>query len=245
MEATAVPVLRDNYVIVLHEGCEAIIVDPAVAAPLATWMETRGLRLVAILLTHHHADHVGGVPGLLKLWPKAKVFASASDQKRIPWQSVGVGEGDVYTLLGRDVRVLEVPGHTQTHVAYHMPSSDPGMQAELFCGDTLFAGGCGRLFEGTAEQMHHSLQRLTALSDHTRVWCAHEYTEANLRWAITQEPDNPAIAQRLAVVQDLRRRGLPTIPSTVTLERQTNLFARARNSSELAALRAHKDGWNG
>ncbi|MEB3258753.1 MAG: hydroxyacylglutathione hydrolase [Cyanobacteriota bacterium] len=245
MEVDTVPALRDNYIFVLHAGKEAVVVDPALDGPIVSWLRSRGLNLLAILLTHHHADHVGGVPGLLQIWPNAQVYASASDQERIPWQTCGVSEGDCLSLLGREVRVLEVPGHTRTHVAYHLPATAPNMQEELFCGDTLFAGGCGRLFEGSAEQMHHSLQRLLALPEHTRVWCAHEYTEANLRWAVTQAPHLADIAQRLADVQEHRRRGRATIPTTLAEERRTNLFARACTSAELAALRAHKDGWNG
>jgi hydroxyacylglutathione hydrolase len=245
MQVAAIPVLRDNYVFVLEAGGDAAVVDPALADPIVTWLKSRGLNLQAILLTHHHNDHVGGVPGLLQVWPDAQVLASASDQERIPWQTSGVSEGDCFLLLGREVRVLEVPGHTRSHVAYHLPAPAPDMPEELFCGDTLFAGGCGRLFEGSAEQMHHSLKRLLALPEHTRVWCAHEYTEANLRWAVAQAPHRDDIAQRLAAVQEQRRRGLATIPTTLAEERRTNLFACATTSAELAVLRAHKDGWNG
>jgi hydroxyacylglutathione hydrolase len=245
MEIECVPVLNDNYVFVLHAGQAAVVVDPALAGPIREGLERRELTLLAILLTHHHSDHIGGVAGLLKRWPEAQVVAAAADQARIPMQTHGVKEGDSFVLLGRLVRVLEVPGHTRAHLAYHLPALEPGQQEELFCGDTLFAAGCGRLFEGTAEQMHHSLQHLMALPPQTRVWCAHEYTEANLRWATAQAPGDAAIARRLEEVRCLRRAGTPTIPSSLALERQTNLFVQARDASQLAALRSNKDGWHG
>jgi hydroxyacylglutathione hydrolase len=242
---TLLPVLTDNYVFVLHNSRQAVVVDPAVSKPVEAWLETHQLDLVAILHTHHHSDHIGGSPGLLQRWPCSQVIAAEADRDRIPFQTHGVGHGDVFSLLGREVRVLGVPGHTRAHLAYYLPALGAGQQEELFCGDTLFAGGCGRLFEGTAEQMHEALQRLMALPAHTRVWCAHEYTEANLRWASAYASDNGAIAARLEAVQALRRAGQPTIPSSLALEQQTNLFVRAGDGRELAALRAHKDGWHG
>ena len=240
-----IPVLSDNYVFVLHGGGSgAAVVDPAVAEPVIAWLEERGLELEAILHTHHHHDHIGGTPGLLQRWPQAAVIASAADRERIPLQTQGVQGGDHLTLLGRHLRVLEVPGHTRHHIAYVLePQAEEA--AELFCGDTLFAGGCGRLFEGTPEQMLSSLQSLSALGTSTRVWCAHEYTEGNLRWAAEREPGNSAIAERLAAVQQLRREGQPTIPSSIGLEQATNLFVRAQDAAALRQLRGHKDLWRG
>jgi hydroxyacylglutathione hydrolase len=239
------PVLSDNYVFVLHNGQEAVVVDPAVGEPVIGWLRQHNLTPRTLLHTHHHSDHIGGAPALLRAWPEARVFAAAADRDRIPHQSDGVREGDVFQLLGRQVRVLEVPGHTRSHVAYHLPAQAPGQRNELFCGDTLFAAGCGRLFEGTAEQMHDALARLMALPDDTRVWCAHEYTEANLRWATTVAPGSAPIAERLAAVRSLREQGLPTIPSTLAEERRTNLFVQARDGRELAALRHSKNDWRG
>ena len=239
------PVLNDNYIFVLHNGQEAVVVDPAVGEPVITWLRQHGLTLHAILHTHHHADHIGGASALQRAWPEARVFAAAADRDRIPHQTDGVRQGEAFILLGREVRVLEVPGHTRAHVAYHLPAQAPGQRHELFCGDTLFAAGCGRLFEGTAEQMHASLARLLALPDDTRVWCAHEYTEANLRWAAAMAPDNVAIAARLAAVRAMRQSGQPTIPSTLAQERLTNLFVQARDGRELAALRESKNDWRG
>ena len=239
------PVLQDNYIFVLHNAKEAVVVDPAVGAPVIDWLRQRDLSLHAILHTHHHADHIGGAPALLQAWPDARVFAAAADRDRIPHQTDGVCQGDRFTLLGRQVHVLEVPGHTRAHVAYHLPALGADQRHELFCGDTLFAAGCGRLFEGTAEQMHASLARLMDLPDDTRVWCAHEYTEANLRWAVAQAPGQAAIADRLAAVRSLRQAGLATIPSTLGEERRTNLFVQARDGRELAALRESKNDWRG
>jgi hydroxyacylglutathione hydrolase len=244
-EIAILPVLQDNYIFVLHNGQEAVVVDPAVGEPVVAWLRRHGLRLRALLHTHHHADHIGGAPELLQAWPEARVFAAAADRDRIPHQTDGVRQGEVFSLLGREVRVLEVPGHTRAHIAYHLPAQAPGQQEELFCGDTLFAAGCGRLFEGTAEQMHASLARLLALPDTTRVWCAHEYTEGNLRWAAATAPRNAAIAERLAAVCALREAGTPTIPSTLGEERRTNLFVLARDGEELAALRTSKNEWRG
>jgi len=247
-QVSLIPVLHDNYVFVLHgDGPGAAVVDPAVAAPVIAWLEQRGLELVAILHTHHHSDHIGGTPELLRRWPGAAVIASGADRERIPLQTRGVAAGDRWTLLGRPVEVIEVPGHTRHHIAYYLPplAGAPAGGGELFCGDTLFAGGCGRLFEGTPEQMHASLQRLAALPADTRVWCAHEYTEANLRWAAAQEPGDAAIAERLARVTQDRAAGRPTIPSTVALERATNLFVRAGDGDALRRRRASKDLWRG
>ena len=244
LELALIPVLQDNYVMVLWRDGQAAVVDPAVAEPVIDWLEQRHLNLVAVLQTHHHSDHIGGTPALLRRWPAAEVVASRADHDRIPFQTSGVAEGDHFNLLGRSVEVLEVPGHTRCHLAYHLPAQ-AGEGAELFCGDTLFAGGCGRLFEGTPEQMHQSLRLLTALAPATRVWCAHEYTESNLGWAASEAPQDAAIADRLADVRRQRALGEPTIPSSVALERETNLFVRSADAAELARLRESKNHYRG
>lgn len=243
LAVTALPVLRDNYVFVLHDGVGAAVVDPAEAAPVKTWLQQRGLTLVAILQTHHHSDHIGGTVELLRWWPAAAVVAARADRERIPFQTIGVADGDRVPVLGRELEVLEVPGHTCAHIAFHLPPEPGEPGGELFCGDTLFAGGCGRLFEGTPDQMWGSLQRLTALPAATRVWCAHEYTETNLAWAARECPGDPAIARRLGEVRQRRAQGLPTIPSSVGLERATNLFVRSRNGAELAKRRESRNRW--
>ncbi len=260
-EVSLIPVLRDNYVFVLHgPGLgPAVVVDPAVAEPVITWLEERGLELVAILHTHHHSDHIGGTPELLRRWPQAAVIASGADLERIPLQTRSVAGGDRFTLLGRSVEVLAVPGHTRHHIAYYLPAwgqmgaagaegpepAGPTPAGELFCGDTLFAGGCGRLFEGTPEQMHASLRQFAALPEDTRVWCAHEYTATNLAWAASVEPADPAIGTRLEAVREARAAGQSTIPSRIGLELRTNLFLRAADPAALAVLRSSRNDWKG
>ena len=244
MHVNLIPLLRDNYAAVLHDGQRAVVVDPAEAPAVVAWLEARGLELQAVLQTHHHSDHIGGTPELLRRWPGAEVMAAAADRQRIPFQTHGLEDGDQRQVLGRPLEVLAVPGHTRAHLAFYLPphGPDPG---ELFCGDTLFIAGCGRLFERTAEQMHRSLQRLAALPADTRVWCAHEYTESNLRWAAALAPQQEAIQQRLVQVQTLRQRQEPSLPSSLALEQATNLFLQARSADDLAALRSHKDHWTG
>ncbi|MGL6134172.1 MAG: hydroxyacylglutathione hydrolase [Prochlorococcaceae cyanobacterium] len=233
-----IPVLHDNYVMVLQRGNRAAVVDPAVAEPVVAALEERQLELEAILHTHHHSDHIGGAPGLLRRWPMAAVIAAAADSERIPLQTWGVAGGERLEVLGEPVEVIDVPGHTRAHIAYWLPQC-----GHLFCGDTLFVGGCGRLFEGSPAQMHSSLQRLGALPESTRVWCAHEYTEANLRWAAATVPEDGAIARRLSAVLAERATGQATVPSSIGLERATNLFMRAADAAELARLRHSKDDW--
>ena len=241
------PVLQDNVVWIWARGREAVVVDPAVAEPVRQWLVDRKLELTAVLQTHHHADHIGGTPDLLRQWPSAAVIAAAADQERIPFQTVSVEPGMQLELLGQPVSVIDVRAHTRAHLAYVLPQGcSPELPTPvLFCGDTLFGAGCGRLFEGSAEDMHLALKRLQDLPDDTIVHCAHEYTEGNLRWAHALRPDDQAIAARLSTVQDLRSRGSLSLPSTMGEERRTNLFLRACSVQELRELRLHKDSWSG
>ena len=241
------PVLQDNVVWIWARGREAVVVDPAVAEPVRQWLVDRKLELTAVLQTHHHADHIGGTPDLLRQWPSAAVIAAAADQERIPFQTVSVEPGMQLELLGQPISVLDVRAHTRAHLAYVLPQGcSPELPTPvLFCGDTLFGAGCGRLFEGSAEDMHLALKRLQDLPDDTIVHCAHEYTEGNLRWAHALRPDDQAIAARLSTVQDLRSRGSLSLPSTMGEERRTNLFLRACSVQELRELRLHKDSWSG
>ena len=241
------PVLQDNVVWIWARGREAVVVDPAVAEPVRQWLVDRKLELAAVLQTHHHADHIGGTPDLLRQWPSAAVIAAAADQERIPFQTVSVEPGTQLELLGQPVSVIDVRAHTRAHLAYVLPEGcSPELPTPvLFCGDTLFGAGCGRLFEGSAEDMHLALKRLQDLPDDTIVHCAHEYTEGNLRWAHALRPDDQAIAARLSTVQDLRSRGSLSLPSTMGEERRTNLFLQACSVQELRELRLHKDSWSG
>jgi len=260
-EVSLIPVLEDNYVFVLHGGGnggtglsdgpagQAVVVDPAVAEPVIAWLDKHQLEPIAVLHTHHHHDHIGGTPELLQRWPQLQVIAAAADRQRIPCQTQGVGDGDRLNLLGREILVWAMPGHTRAHIAYYLPPLagplDQQSQGELFCGDTLFAGGCGRLLEGTPEQLWQSLQRLAALPAATRVWCSHEYTEANLRWALHLHPHDQAIKERFQQVLSERAAQRPTIPTTIGEELLSNLFMRSRDAGEFAHYRHSKDHWRG
>jgi hydroxyacylglutathione hydrolase len=237
-----VPAFKDNYLWLIHRGDDAIVVDPGDAPPVERVLQERGLTLRAILLTHHHADHVGGVKALLAARDGAlDVYGPAGEA------IVGVDhplkEGDRIAIEAPAVAftVLDVPGHTRGHIAY--VSVVEGDDAPLlFCGDTLFAAGCGRLFEGTASQMHASLSKLAALPAATKVYCAHEYTLNNLRFAQAVEPDSEALARRVADATSTRARGEPTLPSTIALERATNPFLRAEEPSVRAAAERRAAG---
>lgn len=238
----AIPAFQDNYIWMLLDdaGQRATVVDPGDAAPVIAALQTRGLELAAVLITHHHADHVGGLAALCARYPHITVHGPhnpAIDGIDRRWRA-----GETLALDGFGVRfeVFEVPGHTLDHIAWYAPTlegADP--RPVLFCGDTLFAGGCGRLFEGTAAQMHASLSRLAALPGDTLVYCAHEYTASNLRFAMHVEPDSPALARRQAEVTALRTANRPTVPSSIAVERATNPFLRVGQPEVRRAAQAH------
>ncbi|NUN63465.1 hydroxyacylglutathione hydrolase [Pseudanabaena biceps] len=220
-------VLSDNYVFVLHdpETNTAAVVDPAIAEPVLAKLEELGADLVAIFNTHHHGDHVGGNSALIKKFPNAIVYGGEKDNGRIPHQKVFLRGGDRVNFGDREAQVFFVPGHTYAHIAYYFPAiGDVG--GELFCGDTLFAGGCGRLFEGTPAEMLNSLEQLRQLPEDTRVWCAHEYTLGNLKFALAVDGDNPDLQERMVAAQAMRQRGESTVPTTIGLEKRTNPFMR-------------------
>jgi len=222
----ALPAFTDNYIWLLQdlERRRCAVVDPGDAAPVQAWLAAhRDWQLSDILITHHHHDHVGGVTQL-KAATGARVLGPAKEN--IPARDLALGEGDRVEVLGHIFDVTEVPGHTLGHIAYYQAD-----QHWLFCGDTLFAAGCGRLFEGTAEQMHDSLSRLAALPAQTLVYCTHEYTLSNLRFAQAAEPNNPEVAQRLLEVSAWREAGQISLPSTLALERATNPFLRSAETS--------------
>lgn len=220
--------LSDNYIFLLHDAFrqEAAIVDPAESLPVLNKLNELGASLTAIFNTHHHGDHVGANLQLLQCYPQAVVYGGAEDRGRIPGQSVFLQEGDTVNFGNRTAQVLFVPGHTRAHIAYYFPPQSAGEWGELFCGDTLFAGGCGRLFEGTPQQMMSSLSKIRALPEQTRVWCAHEYTLNNLKFALTVDSANLDLQQRFQTVQSARQRQESTIPSTLGLEKATNPFLR-------------------
>ena len=227
MQVYRLPVLTDNYVFVLHDPQRhlAAVIDPAVAVPVLQCLQNLKADLIAIFNTHHHSDHVGGNRELLHQFPQAVVYGGAIDRGRIPVQQVFLQAGDRVEFGDRVAEVFFVPGHTKAHIAYYfLPTATEG--GELFCGDTLFAGGCGRLFEGTPAQMVDSLTKLRSLPDDTRVWCAHEYTLNNLRFALTVDPDNSQLRSRYQQAEILRRQNEATVPTSIAVEKQTNPFLR-------------------
>lgn len=232
------PALSTNYIFVLHDPKQrvAAVVDPAEADQVLACLQRLEASLVAIFNTHHHTDHVGGNQTLLQRFPDATVYGGAEDRGRIPGQQVFLQEGDRVEFAGRKAEVLFVPGHTRAHIAYYFPPMPPDQPGELFCGDTLFAGGCGRLFEGTPAQMVESLTKLRQLPDSTRVWCGHEYTLKNLQFALMVDQQNPDLQARIAQVESARSRSEATVPSNLGLEKQTNPFLRWDDPQLQAAL---------
>lgn len=238
-----IPVLNDNYIYLIHdtESGDTAVVDPTVAAPVLSALKHNNWQLKYIFNTHHHADHVGGNLAL-KAQTDCKIVACAADQQRIPGIDIKLSEGDTLKLGSHTVQVISCSGHTSGHIAFYIQGSDA-----LFCGDTLFAMGCGRLFEGTAEQMQHSLKKFTALPLSTRIYCAHEYTAANAQFAFSVEPGNKDLLEAIETIKKLRVAQQPTVPTTLAQELATNPFLRTdstairktlamQNASELAVF---------
>lgn len=232
MSISALPAFSDNYIWLLRRADRAAVVDPGDAAPVQAALAREHLRLDAILITHHHADHVGGLAALAG--SGAPVYGPRAELARIGGITRPLDDGAQIEVLGLDFQVLAVPGHTLGHIAYW--SSEAAL---LFCGDTLFSAGCGRLFEGSPQQMHTSLKRLAALPDDTAVYCTHEYTLSNLAFARAVEPDSADIASHIARVQALREHGQASLPSRMALERRINPFLRAGVPAVARAARAH------
>ncbi|ALN19532.1 hydroxyacylglutathione hydrolase [Ectopseudomonas mendocina] len=237
IQIDALPAFNDNYIWLLQDTDtrRCAVVDPGDAAPVQAWLEAHPQwQLSDILITHHHFDHVGGVEKL-KSATGARVAGPAAE--KIPARDLDLNDNDEIVVLGLRFQVMAVPGHTLGHIAYY-----DGEQNLLFCGDTLFAGGCGRLFEGTPQQMHQSLSRLAALPARTKVYCTHEYTLSNLRFAHAVEPDNLRLSERLAEVTRWRAEGRISLPSNIELELATNPFLRTREPSIIAAAKGRENG---
>jgi hydroxyacylglutathione hydrolase len=239
LEVLCVPVLRDNYVWLAHDpgSGETAVIDPAVAGPVLEAAAARGWRITQIWNTHWHPDHTGG-NAEIKAETGCTITGPAAEAAKIPTLDRTVKDGDTVMLGEHSAYVIDVPAHTAGHIAYHMPG-----EPLIFIGDTLFAMGCGRLFEGTAEQMFANMQRLSHLDPETLVYCAHEYTQSNGRFALVAEPENEAIRHRMADVDVARSNGEPTVPTSIALELATNPFMRARDAAELAERRAAKDAF--
>ena len=226
-----IPAFKDNYIWLLRKGAAAVVVDPGDACPVLDVLDRQGLTLTAILITHHHADHQGGVADLLARYP-APVFGPAHESITALSRPLRGGETISLPELGATFDVIAVPGHTLGHLAYHGAGC-------LFCGDTLFTAGCGRVFEGTMAQMLASLERLAALPEQTAVYCAHEYTQANLRFALAADPDNHLLQQRASEVAAARARGEASVPSTLAQEKASNPFLRCGEPALAAAALRH------
>lgn len=241
MQITRISALSDNYIFLLYEPQQnvAVVVDPAEAQPVLQRLQELGTQLVAIFNTHHHIDHVGGNRQLIEHFRQVQVYGGAEDRGRIPGQQVFLKEGDRVQFANRWAEILFVPGHTRAHIAYYFPPEQAGETGELFCGDTLFAGGCGRLFEGTSDQMVESLSKLQSLPDNTRVWCAHEYTLKNLQFALTIDGNNPDLKSRFTEVEAFRSRLEATVPSMLGLEKRTNPFLRWNQPTIQSAVNSH------
>jgi hydroxyacylglutathione hydrolase len=241
LEIARIPVLSDNYVWLAHDtkSGETAVIDPAVSDPVLDEAARRGWRITQIWNTHWHSDHIGG-NAAIKSATGCFITGPAAETARIPTLDRGVAEGSLVKLGSLNAIVMEVPAHTAGHIAYHLP-----YQATLFVGDTLFAMGCGRLFEGSAEQMFYNLQRIGSLPPETAVYCAHEYTLANGRFALTVEPENEALVRRMAEVSAAVAAGEATVPTDIALEKATNPFLRASSVEEFARRRSAKDDFNG
>lgn len=241
VEVVRIPALSDNYIWLMHDAGsgETVVVDPAVAEPVLAEAEARGWRISQIWNTHWHPDHTAG-NAAIKAATGCIITGPAAEAAKIPTLDRQVREGETVSIGTVQAEILEVPAHTAGHIAYHLPSEEL-----IFVGDVLFAMGCGRLFEGNAEQMHANLQRLAKLPPQTKVYCAHEYTLSNGRFALAAEPDNEAIARRMAEVEAARGAGEATVPTTIGLELATNPFMRAASAEELAERRQAKDNFRG
>ena len=232
-------VLSDNVIWLWVKNKSVVVIDPAISEPVIKYIKVNKLNLEAILQTHHHSDHIGGTKELIKEWPNVKVIASIKEKDRIPFQNLSVKDGDKLQILNEEIQVIEVLGHTRSHIAFYSDNKTP----ILFIGDTLFSAGCGRIFEGTQEQMYNSLKKIKSLPKNTLIYCAHEYTKSNLLWALNLEPEDQNIKKKLIEVEEKIAFKELTIPFRLAEDMKINLFLRANNLKEFSYLRENKDSW--
>ena len=237
LEILTIPCLADNYAFLLHDAATntTALIDAPEAAPVLAALKTKGWALDIVLLTHHHWDHVEGLPDLLKHY-SPQIIGAAKDAHRLPKLDIAVNEGDTVEVGSLKAQVLDVSGHTVNHIAFAFPGA-------VFTGDSLFSMGCGRVFEGDMEMMHNSLQKLAALPADTMVYSGHEYTLGNAKFGLTIEPENAALKARVADIERLRASNTPTVPSLLALELATNPFLRAKDAAEFAKIRTAKDNF--
>ena len=232
-------VLTDNVIWFWKKNNSVVVIDPSVAEPVIKFINENNLNLEAILQTHHHSDHIGGTEELIQKWPNVKVIASIKEKDRIPFQNFSVKNGDKLNILDSEVQIIEVLGHTRSHIAFYLNGENP----VLFIGDTLFSGGCGRIFEGTHEQMYASLEKIKLLPKNTLIYCAHEYTRSNLLWALNIKPEDEDIKNKFLQIEKKISLNKLTIPFLLSEEMKINLFLRAKSLKEFIYLRANKDSW--
>ena len=235
LNVTLVPILEDNYAYIIQSGERCAVIDPGEAKPIITALEESGLSPQVVLNTHHHGDHVAGNQNIKRNYA-CKVIGPEKDRDRIPGMDIGINDKDTFSFGDEKMEVIETPGHTAHHLCLYFPNSQV-----LFSGDTLFSMGCGRLFEGTAEQMFQSFEKFKSLPDETKIYCGHEYTLDNGKFCLSIEPDNPDLIERIKEVESLRSDHKPTIPSTIGLEKKTNVFMRAETPEEFKKYRELKD----
>lgn len=237
-DISLLPILEDNYSYILHaDNGQIAVVDPGEAEPVIEYLDAHNLKLDFILNTHHHGDHIAGNSKLVDYY-NAKLIGPAAEQHRIAGMVIALKEGESFAFGGEELHVIDTPGHTAGHICFHAPSSKA-----LFAGDTLFSMGTGRLFEGSAKQMWHSLEKINALPDDTRLYCGHEYTLSNAEFCLMIEPENKALKKRYEEVKSLREQNKPTLPSTLGLEKQTNALLRAGSAERYAEIRTLKDNF--
>jgi len=236
----ALPVLKDNIIWIWVKDNSAVVIDPAISDPVINWIKEKNLELKAIFQTHHHDDHIGGTEKLLKEWPKTKIIASKKEKDRIPFQNLSVKDGEFIKILGKKFQIIELIGHTRSHISFY---SKDFINPIFFVGDTLFSGGCGRIFEGTHEQMYNSIKKIKLLPKNTVIYCAHEYTRSNLLWALELCPKDKLLQKKFIEVETKLSLNQLTIPTTLQEEMNINLFLKAKNLKEFSYLRAKKDAW--